>query len=364
MKYCDLLSQCWEKHLKNDGKGPTVISLFAGCGGSSLGYSMAGYHELLAVEWDKNAADTFRLNFPSIPVFNDDIAKLSIDECLRMTGLKSGELDVLDGSPPCQGFSTVGKRDFKDDRNNLYKEYLRLLRGLQPKVFVMENVSGMVKGTMKNRWLEIMADLKESGYNVKCKLMNAANYSVPQSRQRVVFIGIRNDINIDFIYPIAKNKVYSAKEAIPELLATRSQRINPFIDSDKPCTTICKTLSGYDCIFNNDSELDESKIKETWQSFRVLSGKEKKKHFSLVKLQLNKPSCTITKDAGNTSTGLIHPYIIRKLTISEIKRLQSFPDEFCIIGNYHQKWSQVGNSVPPLMMMAIAENIKTQMVVT
>ena len=145
--YPAFLEACWQEHLKPKAKdAPTVISLFAGCGGSSLGYSMAGYRELLAVEWDDHAVETFKANFPDVPVYHGDIAKLSVEEALRITGLKPGELDVLDGSPPCQGFSTAGKRKMDDSRNQLFREYIRLLRGLQPKVLIMENVSGMVKG--------------------------------------------------------------------------------------------------------------------------------------------------------------------------------------------------------------------------
>jgi len=136
--YLPFLESCWNDHLKpKQETAPTVISTFAGCGGSSLGYSMAGFKELLAIEWDNNAVETFKLNFQDVPVYYGDIAKISIDEILEMTGLKPGELDIFDGSPPCQGFSTAGKRIIDDPRNSLFKEYIRLLRGLQPKVFVM-----------------------------------------------------------------------------------------------------------------------------------------------------------------------------------------------------------------------------------
>ncbi len=129
--------------------------------------------ELLAVEWDDNAVETFRLNFPGVSVYHGDIAELSSEECLKLSGLKEGELDVLDGSPPCQGFSTTGKRQMNDDRNQLFREYVRLLRGLKPKVFVMENVSGMVKGKMKIIFAEIMRELKASSYKVSARLLNA-----------------------------------------------------------------------------------------------------------------------------------------------------------------------------------------------
>jgi DNA (cytosine-5)-methyltransferase 1 len=139
--YPAYLESAWLEHLQPKAKNaPTVISLFSGAGGSSLGYSMAGFRELLAVEWDDNAVETFKLNFPDVPVYHGDIAKLSVDECLRLANVKPGELDILDGSPPCQGFSTAGKREFSDSRNQLFNEYVRLLRGLRPRVFVMENV--------------------------------------------------------------------------------------------------------------------------------------------------------------------------------------------------------------------------------
>src|SRR3990167_6962206 len=110
-EYLGILEAAWQQHLSSRVENaPTVVSLFAGCGGSSLGYSMAGFRELLAVEWDNNAVATFKLNFPDVPVYHGDIAKCSTDWILETTGLKSGELDIFDGSPPCQGFSTAGKR--------------------------------------------------------------------------------------------------------------------------------------------------------------------------------------------------------------------------------------------------------------
>ena len=189
--YAVYLEACWQEHLKAKARNaPTVVSLFAGCGGSSLGYSMAGYRELLAVEWDAHAIETFKANFPDVPVFHGDIAKFSVEEALGITGLKPGELDVLDGSPPRQGFSTAGKRKMDDGRNQLFREYVRLLRGLQPKVLIMENVGGMVKGKMKLIFVEILKELKAAGYHVSARLMNAMYYGVPQSRQRMIFIPI------------------------------------------------------------------------------------------------------------------------------------------------------------------------------
>jgi len=215
MDYLSILDQAWQQHLTPREPGaPTVISTFAGAGGSSLGYSMAGYHELLAVEWDDNAVSTFKLNFPGVPVYHGDIAKLTVEECLRLTGIEPGKLDVLDGSPPCQGFSTAGKRILDDPRNSLFREYVRLLRGLRPKVFVMENVSGMVKGKMKLVFAEIMRELKASGYKVSCRLLNAMYFHVPQSRERLIWIGVREDLGIEPSHPRAESRAVTVREAL------------------------------------------------------------------------------------------------------------------------------------------------------
>ena len=193
--YATLLDGLWRQHLApRAADAPTVVSTFTGAGGSSLGYSMAGYRELLAVEWNGHAVETFRLNFPDVPVYHGDIAQLSANDCLRLAGIAAGELDVLEGSPPCQGFSTAGKRVLDDPRNQLFREYVRLLRGLQPRVFVMENVSGMVKGKMKLVFADALRELKAGGYVVSARLLNAKYFNVPQSRERLIFIGVREDI--------------------------------------------------------------------------------------------------------------------------------------------------------------------------
>lgn len=208
-----------------DIEQPTVISTFAGCGGSSLGYKMAGFKELLAVEWDDNAVETFKLNFPEVPVYHGDIAKLTGAECMRLAGgLKPGELDVFDGSPPCQGFSMAGKRKWDDPRNSLFAEYARLLAELQPKVFVMENVTGMVKGHMKQAYLKIMATLRGCGYTAKGEVMNAMYYGVPQARQRVIIIGVRNDLGIEPTHPKPQTEPKACGKALAGIIQDEPQR--------------------------------------------------------------------------------------------------------------------------------------------
>lgn len=341
--YPAYLDKCWNEHLtEREENAPTVISTFAGCGGSSLGYSMAGFKELLAVEWDDNAVETFKLNFPNIPVYHGDIAKCSIEWILEQTGLQVGELDILDGSPPCQGFSTAGKREFEDDRNQLFREYVRLLRGLKPKVFVMENVSGMVKGKMKLIFAEIMRDLKASGYKVSAKLLNAMYFGVPQSRQRLIFIGVREDLGIEPSHPKAKLQPITVKEAIVNVINEHWELDwTNHIQDSVIYPRICKMSIG-----------------DSYSDFNPTGS-----GYTLQKNWLNKPSRTITKTVNHSasSDGTLHPTENRKHTITEIKRLQGFPDSFILTGDFTAQWARIGNSVPPLFMRSIAKHIRSEL---
>jgi DNA (cytosine-5)-methyltransferase 1 len=325
--YPAYLAGCWLEHLQpKPANAPTVISTFAGAGGSSLGYSMAGFRELLAVEWDNNAVETFKLNFHDVPVYHGDIAKLSVDEVLSMTGLKPGELDIFDGSPPCQGFSTAGKRQIDDPRNSLFREYVRLLRGLRPKVFVMENVSGMVKGVMKLVFVEILKELKASGYKVSARLLNAMYFGVPQSRERMIFIGVRDDLGIEPSHPIAETEVVNIKRAWSSLPDGLSQ--DTF--TGKLLEIASKILP-----FGDGSDV----VPGSW--------------FNLKRLQNDKPSRTIQK-----STGLMPENENRNLTIPELKRIGAFPDNYLLTGDFISQWARIGNSVPPLFMRSIARHIR------
>lgn len=335
MRYIDLLKQAWQAHLKpKNADALTVISTFAGCGGSSLGYSMAGYRELLAMEWDAQAIETFKLNFPDVPIYCGDITKLSVEKCQELAGVQEGELDVLDGSPPCQGFSTTGKRQFDDNRNQLYREYVRLLRGLKPKAFVMENVGGMVKGKMKLIFGDIMRSLKDSGYRVKCRLLNAKFYSVPQNRPRLIWIGVRDDLNLESSHPKPQTlRPFTVRDAWEDVieddygneLTPRTQRLYWASKQGESFDKAAMKLLGKRCDFN---------------SYR---------------LSYAKPSYCLTK-FGHLDIGVTcHPTEPRRLCLAEAKRIASFPDEFQFAGTFNDAWQQIGNSVPPLFMRAIAE---------
>jgi len=281
---------------------------------------------------------TFKLNFPDVPVYHGDIAKLSVEECLRLANVQPGELDVLDGSPPCQGFSTAGKRNMDDDRNQLFREYVRLLRGLRPRVFVMENVSGMVKGKMKLIFAEIMRELKASGYQVKCQLMNAMYFHVPQSRQRLIFIGVRDDLDREPTYPKAEAKrLVSVQEAIADV----PEYMMPFVPSagSKSGMLLRELRQG--------------------QSADELIGTR----FGTMRVNSRKPFPTVSKSAFAEAgySHLIHPDLPRSLSIGELRRAQSYPDGYVFDGQYTDAHARIGNSVPPLFMRAIAQHIRRVM---
>jgi DNA (cytosine-5)-methyltransferase 1 len=328
MNYPAILEEAWAQAIAPRELGaPTVISTFAGGGGSSLGYLMAGYRELLAVEWDDNAVATLRLNFPELDIYHGDIAKLTVGEVLERTELQPGELDVLDGSPPCQGFSTAGKRQMDDFRNGLFREYVRLLQGLQPKAFVMENVSGMVKGKMKLIFVEILQELKASGYQVSARLMNAMYFHVPQSRERMIFVGVREDLGIAPSHPKAECR--------------------PF---------------GFSCSESRTEEnrATEHEVKIAMQ--HLARHKAKGNGFGYQVLTGEKPSPTWPKTMMR-STSAPRFVLNREHWFPSSKELSgfgSFPFDYQFAGNYEQQWARIGNSVPPLFMRAIAGHIRRE----
>jgi DNA (cytosine-5)-methyltransferase 1 len=248
-----------------------------------------------------------------------------------MTGLQPRELDVLDGSPPCQGFSTAGKRVLEDPRNSLFREYVRLLRGLQPKVFVMENVSGMVKGKMKLVFAEILRELKASGYKVSARLLNAMYFHVPQSRERMIFVGVRGDLGMEPSHPKAEVRPVTVREALTGLSDDCTQRVCLKADS--------KTLE---------------------QMSRVRPGQRCALHHSHHRLAWPIPAPTLDRGGGAGAYHIWHPNEDRPITVGEVKRLFSYPDQYRFAGVVTDAFERIGNSVPPLFMRAIAQHIRTE----
>lgn len=390
--------------------GLTVASTFAGCGGSSLGYRMAGYRVLWASEFVPAAQESYRANMREGTVLDGrDVRLVQPDEVLAACGLKIGDLDVLDGSPPCQAFSAAGRREkgwgkdrtyehgAKQRNEDMFQEYVRLLRGLMPRAFVAENVSGLVKGVAKGYFLDILRDLKASGYLVEARVLNAQWLGVPQQRQRVIFVGVRDDIGLSPAFPDPLPYRYSIRDAIPWITSASSAPTGfgaGQMTADKPAPTVpasmqapygqcevevVKVRQQQDAFdkrvslvepsptilvtqanqFVIERESDISRYAIGDEADKLLEGKQSDRYPSLRRADSGKPSPTLTAAAGCSSlAGVIHPTEKRKFSIAELKRICAFPDDFVLTGTYAQQWERLGNSVPPLMMRAVAEVLR------
>jgi len=345
--YPEVLDDAWRLHKTRRRKdAPTVISTFAGCGGSSLGYSIAGFRELLAVEWDDNAVETFRLNFPGVPTYHGDIGSLSVEECLETAGISPGELDVFDGSPPCQGFSTAGKREFSDDRNRLFLEFVRLLRGLRPRTFVMENVSGMVKGDFRLIFRDILRELKGCGYRVRARLLNAKWFGVPQSRERLIFVGLRKDVAVE----TGREPSHPAPVGHPRTVWDAIGHLGDVQDPERGHIWIDESPSG-----RNTKNWIKARNAKPGETF---AGQKRRQRWDL-------PADTLTTGGGLPylrSVGA-HPEYTRTYSLLEYRLLGSFPEQFRFAGDLSDGYRRIGNCVPPLFMYAVAHNLRERVLV-
>jgi len=357
--------------------GFNAVSTFSGGGGSSLGYRMAGFRVLWASEFIDEARRTYEANAaPYTTVDGRDIRTVNGSDILAATGLEVGEIDLFDGSPPCSSFSTAGKRqkgwgkvkkysDKAQRTDDLFFEFTRLIDELQPRTFVAENVSGLVKGAAKGYFIEIMRALKACGYRVTCRVLDAQWLGVPQARQRTIFVGVRDDLGLDPVHPSPLPYRYSIRDAVPWVRAVGGIRQTGFagskmVDAKNPCPTILAGGGGMNTSqFGVEAETDISRyaIGREWD--RIKPGQKSGKYLSLVKPKADAPCPTITASAGSTSTaGVCHPYEKRKFSIAELKRLGGFPDDYALTGSFAQQWERIGRAVPPVMMFQIASAVR------
>jgi DNA (cytosine-5)-methyltransferase 1 len=351
--------------------GLNVASLFSGCGGSSLGYRMAGFRVLYANEFVEAARDSYRANAAPYTVLDDrDIRTVTPESILSLIGLKPGELDLFDGSPPCASFSTAGKRakgwgqekkysDTVQRSDDLFFEFARLLRGIQPKTFVAENVSGLVKGVAKGYFLEILRELKAAGYKVEARMLDAQWLGVPQARQRLIFVGIREDLGLPPVHPEPLPYRYSIRDALPWLHAVEGAHGydgHAYYSADRPMATVPAERWGG---LSVEAEADIGRFAVGAEWDKLKPGGQSEKYFQLVRPDAGEPSPTITASGGTSSLAAVtHPTEKRKFSIAELRRICSFPDDFVLTGTYAQQWERLGRAVPPLMMKAIAERIR------
>ena len=357
--------------------GFTVASTFSGAGGSCTGYRMAGFRVVWANEFVPAAQDSYRANMSADCILDTrDIRTVQPEEILEATGLKAGELDLFDGSPPCASFSTAGKReagwgkvkaysDTKQRVDDLFAEYVRILRGLQPKVFVAENVSGLVKGTAKGMFLQILAAMKASGYRVTCRVLDAQWLGVPQQRQRSIFVGVREDLNREPVHPTPLPYRYSVRDALPWIVKQGDNGGfggGAMQDAGKnPSPTIGagpSTGNGNFSPAKVEAETDISRYAIGAEWDKLKQGQQSEKYFSLQRCSETEPSPCVQASHGNLSTAEItHPTEKRKFTIAELRRICAFPDDFILTGSYAQQWERLGRSVPPVMMASVAAAI-------
>lgn len=331
--------------------GYTMVSTFSGCGGACLGFEYAGFDLRYANEFIPEAQTTYRANHPDVHLDGRDIRTVTAQEILDTIGLAKGELDLFEGSPPCSPFSTAGKRDkgwgetktYSDSKqrsDDLFFEYSRLLNDLQPKTFTAENVSGLVKGTAIGYFREILRELRNCGYQVEAQLLDASRLGVPQARQRLIFIGVRNDLA----------KQHGLKPVFPKPLPY-TYTLEEVIDVNNQQT--------HDPETGQDITIDRYAIGNAWD--RTPIGQNSTKYFNLGKPALNKPAPTITATAGVLgAASIVHPTQKRKLTLPELRQLSSFPTDFKLTGTYTQRVERIGRSVPPLLGYAIATTIRDE----
>lgn len=350
-----------------------VIDLFCGCGGFSKGFEQAGFDIRLGIDLWKDAVITYQHNFPKTKTINQDITTLDGKILLDFLEIPADEIDVIIGGPPCQGFSISGKRLIDDPRNKLYKSFVDIVAHIMPKIFVMENVPGLIRlfgGKVK---AEIINDFTELGYNVDMQLLSSEQYGVPQKRKRAFFVGINREKikNTDrFEFPGATHgddlqSVITCEEAlsdldfIPDDVAGEG-RIKYTIAFKNEYQKMMRKDSRY--LFNHVTTIHTEKTKsiiamvpdggnykdlpkELWQTRKV--------NIAWTRMNSQRPCFTI--DTGHNHH--FHYRANRVPTVRESARIQSFPDSCEFIGIKTSQLKQVGNAVPPLLAEAIAKVI-------
>ena len=326
----------------------STIELFAGAGGLALGIEKAGFETLGLIEFDKDAADTLKCNRPNWRVINDDIANISCLDLQEYFGLGKGELDLLSGGAPCQSFSYAGKRlGLEDARGTLFYHYAKFLEQLQPKMFLFENVKGLLTHD-RGRTYKTITDIFEStGYTIQKKVLNAWDYGVAQKRERLITIGIRNDLTdrITFDFP-APHKYKPVLRDI--LLDCPKSEGTPYSDYKKKIFELVPP-GGY------WRDIPEDIAKEYMKSCWYMEGG---RTGILRRLSLDEPSLTVLTSPSQKQTDRCHPLEARPFTIRENARCQSFPDDWQFCGSVGQQYKQVGNAVPVNLAYDIAVKIK------
>lgn len=372
----------------------TIIDLFAGAGGLTTGFHLAGFESLCAIDLEAKALATYQHNYPKTKIVHQDIRKIEPSDLRSSLGLKREELTALIGGPPCQGFSRNIPADYRylnDSRNQLYRTFLEFVKEFRPHFVVMENVPEILKaynGVIRN---EITEQLEAQGYKVISASLNAANFGVPQTRARAFFLASLDkliqfsepthsgDIRSDYrtktsdnqltFFPSNTSSFVTVRDAIGDLPTLEAgQEYNGVIYPLPPQTPYQSTIrNGSTKLTNHIAralspiQMSRARVLSEGQDARDLPPElAPKKHYSGAygRLYWDKPARTITRWVFHPGSGrFFHPTQNRTITIREAARLHSFPDNFHFLGTYTEMASQIGESVPPLLGKVIAEAI-------
>lgn len=357
----------------------TVIDLFCGAGGLSEGFRQAGFHVLAGQDYDDQAGATFAATHPEATFIGGPIQDVTPQQLLKAAGKKKGEIDVIVGGPPCQGYSVYNhQRGERDPRAGLFREYLRIVKGIQPRWLVMENVTGITSIAGGGIVREIFDGMQSLGYRVDMKVLRAEEYGVPQERRRVFFIATRSDAPILFPEPthgpnlLPFVTVWDAISDLPKL--ENGDKAVPRAYGKRPQNGYQAMLRGDCAIVQNHSASRLARINEermrhippggSWRDipFDLLPAGMKKAKRSDHTKRYGRPrktdlACTILTKCDVHWGAYIHPVQNRSLTVREAARLQSFPDFFTFQGSSTEQYVQVGNAVPPLLGKRVAESV-------
>ncbi|HBY4259663.1 TPA: DNA (cytosine-5-)-methyltransferase, partial [Clostridioides difficile] len=323
----------------------TCVELFAGAGGLALGLEKAGFKEVGLVEWDKYACDTLKLNRPDWNVIQGDIVKIA-ENGIKNYIDNNIEIDLLSGGYPCQAFSYAGKKlGLEDVRGTLFYSYAKILEELKPKVFLAENVRGLVSHD-GGKTLKTMIDVfSEIGYNVKYEILKAVNYGVAQKRERVIIIGTRKDLShVDFKFPKSFEYVATLRDALKNVPKSEGAR---YPERKKK---VLDMVPPGGCWIDLPDEVARDYMGKSYYSGGGKRGMARR-------ISWDEPCLTLTCSPAQKQTERCHPDETRPFTTREYARIQSFPDEWEFTGSVSQVYKQIGNAVPVKLGKAIGLSI-------
>ena len=334
--------------MKKNRKKYSVIELFAGAGGLALGLEQAGFETKLTVEINKWANKTLKRNRPNWNIIEEDITKIS-EKGIKKYLKDNQEIDLLSGGYPCQSFSYAGKKlGLADTRGTLFSDYAKILKEIKPKIFLAENVKGLVTHD-KGKTLQVMLDVfKEVGYSVTYKVLNSLDYGVAQKRQRIFIIGIRNDIRekigVDYTFP----KPYKKKLVLKDIL--QDVPPSPCAKYNEKKKEVLKYVKPGGCWRDLPDDIAREYMKSTYFMGGGRTGIARR-------LSWEEAGLTVLCTPAQKQTERCHPDELRPFSVRENARIQSFPDDWAFEGSISEQYKQVGNAVPVNMAKEVGLSI-------